>query len=272
MAGSRARIGALLAKEILELRRNPGILIPNIVLAGAVIALPLIVLLAVPALTGEQLSDDAEIRHALELARGHLPALRDLSLQGATQAFILQQFLMLFILVPVAGAMTLASHSVVGEKQGRTLEPLLASPISTAELLGAKVLGAALPAFALEAVSLAIYFAAVAGLAEPGVLRTLATVRTVMLTCVFGPLATLVALQLAVIVSSRVQDARSAQQIGVLVILPIVGLMVTQLMGIIWLTTAWLILIAATLGVLVVLLMLFAVAIFDRESILTKWK
>ena len=45
---------------------------------------------------------------------------------------------------------------------------------------------------------------------------------------VLGPLAALAALQLAVCVSSRVNDARSAQQIGALIILPISGLLIAQ--------------------------------------------
>ena len=42
--------------------------------------------------------------------------------------------------------MSVAAYSVIGEKQARTLEPLLATPITTFELLAAKVLGALLPA------------------------------------------------------------------------------------------------------------------------------
>ena len=48
---------------------------------------------------------------------------------------------------------------------------------------------------------------------------------------VLGPLAALAALQMAVCVSSRVNDARTAQQIGVVVILPVPGLLVGQLFG-----------------------------------------
>ena len=54
-----------------------------------------------------------------------------------------------------------------------------------------------------------------------------------------GPLASLLSLQLAVCVSSRVNDARSAQQIGALVILPIAGLLIAQVAGVVVLT-AWL--------------------------------
>jgi ABC-2 type transport system permease protein len=89
---------------------------------------------------------------------------------------------------------------------------------------------------------------------------------------ILGPLAALAALQMAVCVSSRVNDARTAQQIGVFVILPIAGLLVGQLAGAIQLTVtliAWI-----ALGLLVVNagLMRVGIALFDRETILTRWK
>ena len=53
--------------------------------------------------------------------------------------------------------MALAAHAIVGEKQARTLEPLLATPLTTLELLMAKVLGALLPTLAISLVGLALY-------------------------------------------------------------------------------------------------------------------
>ena len=47
----------------------------------------------------------------------------------------------------------------------------------------------------------------------------------------------MLALQLAICVSSRVNDSRTAQQLGVFVILPIPALMVGQLLGTMQLTT-----------------------------------
>ena len=80
------------------------------------------------------------------------------------------------------------------------------------------------------------------------------------------------ALQLAVCVSSRVNDARSAQQIGALIILPIAGLLVLQLTGGVRLTGTVITVLALVLAVLNAGLMRLGVALFDRESILTRWK
>ena len=89
---------------------------------------------------------------------------------------------------------------------------------------------------------------------------------------VLGPLAALAALQLAVCVSSRVNDARSAQQIGALIILPLAGLLVGQLTGTVSLTGGVIAAIAGGLVVFNVGLMRVGIALFDRESILTRWK
>jgi ABC-2 type transport system permease protein len=86
------------------------------------------------------------------------------------------------------------------------------------------------------------------------------------------PLASLAALQLAVCVSSRVNDARSAQQVGALIILPISVLLVAEFTNDVQLTSRVVLLISALLAALNVGLMAIGIRLFDRESILTRWK
>ena len=76
----------------------------------------------------------------------------------------------------------------------------------------------------------------------------------------------------AVRLSSRVNDARSAQQIGALIILPIAGLLVVQLTGNFTLTAPIIAFIALALTGVNAALTLIGIALFDRESILTRWK
>jgi len=138
--------------------------------------------------------------------------------------------------------------------------------------LSAKILGAFVPGACLTLGTFAVYLAGTALVASPGVYRALLTPASLAVMFLVGPLASLLALQMAVCVSSRVNDARSAQQIGALVILPIAGLLIAQVVGSIVLT-AWLALgIAAALAVLNVFVLRIAVVLFDRESILTRWK
>jgi ABC-2 type transport system permease protein len=198
--------------------------------------------------------------------------MRSLDPEGVIQAMLFQQFLILLVLTPVTGAMSVAAYAVVGEKQARTLEPLLATPLTTFELLAGKVLGALVPGIVLVTVCFALYLSGIAAFARPGVYRTLLFPRALLTIFLLGPLASLAALQLAVCVSSRVNDARSAQQIGALIILPISVLLVGQFTGSVQLTTAVILLISAVLAALNAVLMAIGIRLFDRESILTRWK
>lgn len=265
------RLLALLRKELADLRQNPSVFLPAILTGVVSILLPFLVAIIIPAVAGERLSDSSDFEVALELYRTQ-PALADLDPEAAIQAWIFQQFLILLVLTPVAGSMSVAAYSVIGEKQARTLEPLLATPLTTFELLAGKVLGALIPALVLTVACFAAYVFGVALFGRPGVVRALLTPASLAIIFVLGPLSALAALQLAVCVSSRVNDARSAQQIGALIILPIAGLLVLQLTGGVRLTGPVIAVLALVLLVLNAGLIRLGVALFDRESILTRWK
>jgi ABC-2 type transport system permease protein len=174
--------------------------------------------------------------------------------------------------VPVVGSMALAAHAVIGEKMARTLEPMLATPLSTAELLAAKTLTPLMFSLAVLWATFGLYVSGIAWLAAPGVWQTLVGARAGMLFLVLGPLLALVSLLLAVIVSSRVNDPRSAQQMGALVVLPISGVFVAQLLGQFVLGPGALLMVAVGLVAVNGLLLRAGIWVFDRERILMRWK
>jgi ABC-2 type transport system permease protein len=265
------RMLALLRKELADERQNLGLFVPSLIVAVVAILLPVFVAIVVPNATGERLSDSSDFEIAVELYRSQ-PGTRTLDPEAAIQAYLFQFFAVMLVLIPVTSSMSLAAYSVVGEKQARTLEPLLVTPITTFELLGAKVLGAFLPSIALTAVSYIVYVLMTVIFARPGVAGILLGARSIATVFVLGPLAALAALQMAVCVSSRVNDARTAQQIGVLVILPIPGLLVGQLFGALTLSVPVIASIALGLLAINAGLIWLAIALFDRETILTRWK
>ncbi len=262
------RVRALLAKELLDLQRNGAALVPVVLVTLLSLALPFGIAIGIPLLTGQRLGDDVELARISVAAGAH----EELSSDGRVQLFLFQQFLLLFLMTPITGAMSLAAHAVVGEKQARTLEPLLATPITTVELLIAKVLGALLPTLAISFAGVAVYIAGIAILGVPGVARAMLTGRTALLACVVGPAAALVSLQTAIIISSRVNDARTAQQFGVLIIIPLTAVVVAQFVGSLWLTPTTLAFAGLGLAGVWILLTLFSAALFERESILTRWR
>jgi ABC-2 type transport system permease protein len=265
------RIRAMLGKELLDLRLNPWVLIPGVIGGAAALLLPFVIAVVVPRVSGETLTESGELQMAVDMMRAQ-PGGSALDPETAIQAWIFQQFLMFLILVPVISATSTAAHSVVGEKQARTLEPLLATPITTFELLAAKALAALLPALALTVICFVIDIAATAVFARPGVATVLLGPRSLALVFLLGPLAVLAALQVAVCVSSRVEDERTAQAVGSFVAMPVAVLFVAPLLGLQTMTMAVILGVAAVLAIANALLMRLSIAVFDRESILTRWK
>jgi ABC-2 type transport system permease protein len=263
-----SRIRALVDKEFLDLSRNRMVLLPVAIVTLLALVLPFGIAIAVPALTGHLLADDQD----LVRVSATVAAPERLSSNARIQLFMFQQFLMMFLLTPITGAMALAAHSVVGEKQSRSLEPLLASPLSTGELLAAKVFGALLPTLAISLAGLALYAGGIVLFAEPGVAAAMANVRTLLLILLVAPAAALVSLQSAVLISSRVNDPRTAQQFGVLIIIPLTAILVAEFTGSLWVSAAALALIGAGLLAIWLLLLVASIAFFERESILTRWR
>jgi hypothetical protein len=97
---NRRRVASLLKKEWMDLRRNPGALVPVAMVALLAMALPLVIVFGLPAWTGEPLNADSDLARVSELAG----APEALSGEARVQFFLLQQFLLLFLLTPITGA------------------------------------------------------------------------------------------------------------------------------------------------------------------------
>jgi ABC-2 type transport system permease protein len=238
---------AIMRKDFAELRAHPSTLLTPLVMMLTFILPAFFIIVLVPAWSGEYV-------------------------ETSKQILLFRQFLLLTLMAPATGSMTLAAQAVISEKQGGTLEPLLATPLKTSELLAAKMLTPFLVALTLHLVGLTIYAAGIALLASPGILPALLTWPTFLLLFVTAPLVTLLSLQLAVIMSSRVNDARSAQQLGALVLLPVTGLFVAQLARGFVVDTGFLLVAIPALIVIDVALLIVGVRVFGRERILVGWK
>jgi ABC-2 type transport system permease protein len=262
------RLVTLFRKEVLDLMRNRAALAPVVIAAAFALLMPFAITILVPAFSHQSLGADSELSSMSKVVDSHT----GLGDNARVQLFLFQQFLLVFLLMPITGAMSLAAHAIVGEKQARTLEPLLATPLKTVELLVAKVLGSLVPTLVISAFALGIYLAVIALTADAGVARAMLTLRTFLLVVDLAPLAALVSLQFAVVISARVNDARTAQQFGVLIVLPLTVLLVAQFTGSLWLTNRSIVVIGLVLLLVWVVLTFISVAMFERETILTRWK
>lgn len=189
------------------------------------------------------------------------------------QYFLVSQFMLLFMMLPLIIPATIASYSIVGEKTTRTLEPLLATPVSDLELLAGKALAAAIPAILATWAAFLVYAVGARLLAiSPAVVARLADPLWLLAVFVLGPLLALAAVSAAVMISSRVNDPRVAEQLSSLVILPLILLFFGQISGLFLLNASLILWMAVGLLIIDVGLLAFAVQLFQRESILTRWK
>lgn len=187
-------------------------------------------------------------------------------------AFTVQQFLAFFLLLPAYIPLSISTFSIVGEKQARTLEPLLATPVRTVELLAAKALAALAPGVLagwLTYVAFVILASLVYGPNLLGVVTDASWLAGVFL---LGPAVGLSSVVAGVIVSARVNDPRVAQQIGGLVIVPIIGVTLVQATGTLLVGAAGYLLLTGIILTLSLFGLRIGVRLFEREAILTRWR
>ncbi len=151
------RVLALARKDARELLRNPGAIVPPIVMVFGSLFPAFLVIVGVPMMVGETFEESGEFAEEAARAAGMIPELAGLSGNALVQTFLFHQFSLLLLLVPIVAAMALATHAVIGEKQSKALEPLLATPISTLELLAAKTMTPFLFALGLTWAAVMLY-------------------------------------------------------------------------------------------------------------------
>ena len=181
------------------------------------------------------------------------------------------QFMFYFLLIPMMLPVYIAAYSIIGEKETKSLEPLLATPVSTWELLIGKSLAAAIPAVLLTWLSFLVLIAGGYLIMPPPVF--LAMIRPVWILgmVLLSPLLAMLSVFSGVIISSRMNDPRAAQQVTGIFVIPIIALSLVVLAGKIFLSV-WMVFLAAIVALAVDCVVLyFAVKLFQRETILTRW-
>jgi ABC-2 type transport system permease protein len=254
----------VLRKEWLDLRQDTTLLLSTLVPPIILTVLPI----AVTYLLGRVPDDDTA---QLGIAAAD-PTLAGLSNLELGQAVIGKQFALLFLLMPLFIPSIIAAYSIVGEKANRTLEPLLAAPVRTVELLLGKALAALIPAVALTWACGAVFAAGIASVAlSARVFAVIVTPAWLILLLVCAPLLSLIAIAASVAVSSRVNDPRTAQQLSGVVVVPILLIFFGQLAGVLVLSPALSLGATAVLAVVAALAIWGATRLFQREMILTRW-
>ena len=186
---------------------------------------------------------------------------------------VINAFAFFFIIGAGTLPTAIASYSIIGEKQEQSLEPLLATPTTDGEILLGKSIGALLPPLVAIWIG-AVIFMALIDYFLFGLLGRLyypnPVIAVIMLLLV--PLAATTAVEVSVIISSRVNDVRTAQQLGSLIVIPFALIYVLGEVNAFPLTVPYLLVLSAVILVIDIGLFRLSTATFNREEILTSWK
>jgi ABC-2 type transport system permease protein len=264
------KILTIIRKEWMEVFQNRLVIFTVVFLPLMMTAIPLGVLYGmretmpadIPAAASEQLPK--------EMSAACPP---ELNSNDCIKVYMISGFMVLFMIVPVAIPGAIAGYSVVGEKTTRSLEPLLATPITTFELMAGKCLAAVIPAVLATYAAFGIFaLGTVVILANPALIAVLLDARWLLAVFFVGPLLAVLAVTFALMVSSRVNDPRVAEQISMVIIIPVMAGFLGQLSGLFILNREIITVTAFVLLALDIPMFYLATRVFQRESILTRWR
>jgi ABC-2 type transport system permease protein len=264
MSFSWARARAVFWKDFLDLRKNRGLL-------WSMFALPA-VLVVVPAGVVWAYARNPEDANLHYMAHYY-----DSTVKAADAAHflvdkVLVDWFSVYLIMPVFVPILVSSFAVAGEKERRTLEPLLASPVTGLELLLGKSLASLIPAYLICIAA----FVALCGTVNLAALplkvgAVLPTQMWLFGVFIIAPMFSFFGNGMAVVISARVGDSRLAQQLSGMTVLPLVGMAAGQFGGFLTAGLAYYLGITAFVLLLDIALLVAATRLFDRERLMSRW-
>lgn len=199
------------------------------------------------------------------------PSVRHLPPEVAGVVLINESMVLPMLLVlPIFMPLMLATYTIAGEKEQKSLEPLLATPVGTMELILAKSLTCAAPVILVTWLSYAATAVIIFFSMHPVVLAYLLRPAWTLGFALITPPLSLLSAIVGLMASSRARDPKSAQAMGT-VLMPVMLVPMFCSMAYL-LTPAVMGYSAGVLLLLDYLLLRLAVPVFARERILMRWK
>jgi ABC-type Na+ efflux pump permease subunit len=256
-------------KDWIEVRRNWEVM-------GPIVILPLILAVGVPAMfilipgaigSGNVSGLGALLANLPDSIRAEVRGMTPT--QSIFYLMLVYVFSPFFLMIPTMASSVISSDSFAGEKERRTIEGLLATPLTDGELLMGKILVSFVPSMLITTISWVAYTTVV----DLGALSLfgrpiLPTLNWFLLILGLAPTFSSATIGLTVMISARVKGFREAQQLDALLVIPLVGLIIGQVTGVLMLTPSIIIVIILILVILDYLIFQLALRVFAREKIL----
>lgn len=267
-----ALVRALAEKDLLVVRRSKMILLPMLLV-------PLLLLVVVPGalIVGAQVLPAQGASGDLEEMLAHLPPELRAHFHGYTQAQMAVAYLAgymwapLFLIVPLLVSTGVAADSFAGERERKTLEALLHTPLSDLELFAGKVAAAWVTAMAVALGGFVLYALTVNLAGWPVMGRVFFPNATwLLLVGWVSPAVALLGLGVVVILSARVRTAHEAFQAGGLVVIPVVVLLLGQISGVLFFGPALALGLGAALWGIALLVLRMGFRRFRRTELISR--
>lgn len=234
------RVAAVARKEAREFRRNRFVIGTMSLLPIVFLTTPMVTLFRVPA-----------------------------SASGTEVRSVVGGLSLLMLIIPLVIPPVIAAYSVVGERDQGTLEPVLGTPVTAAELLLGKAVAAFVPSVVI---AYAVYFTAAVAV-RIGAAHVVSSVvwhtPQLLAQVLFTPLLATWSIWVGIGISTRAGDVRVAQQLATLAGLPLLAF--TSLISFQLVRPSVPVAIALALALLAVDVAAWRVVsrLFDRERLVT---
>lgn len=267
-------VRAVARKDLQEVRRNrmawgPALIVPLIFVV--IMPLAMILLPSQIPMPPEKLAGDL----ALFKARLPAPLLHEVAGLSPLQTMVVLMtgYLLapMFLILPLMLSSIVGADSFVGEKERKTLEALLYTPASDAELFLGKTLAAVVPAILLAWISFVVYMGVVNAASWPlmGRFWFPPPAWWPLMLWVAPAIATM-GMAVTVLISARVSTFMEANQMSGSLVLVILAMLAGQATGVLYLSTGVTMLIGTILWLIDGVLIRLALRVFSREALLTR--
>ena len=262
-------IRAIVRKDLRVVRRSRALMTPLIVLPVLLMIVFPTVFTLLPRMMGGAREAFAEMFR-------NLPDPVKQQFGGFTEATWIhvvhtQMLAPLMLLVPFMVANVIAADGFAGERERKTLEPLLYTPATDAELFVAKLLAAWIPAVII-AWGGALVYAVIVNIVAWPVMQRIFFPNTTWVVMVLWMAPAFAALGLGgmLLVSLRVRGMQEATQLGGLFVLPVIALVVGEVRGAVLLGPLMAVVIGLLVWAIAAVLLAIGIKGFRRTTLVGK--
>ncbi|OMF10276.1 hypothetical protein BK129_05565 [Paenibacillus amylolyticus] len=270
---NRQAIRALVRKDIRSVTASVQLWLPMLIVPLIIgIIMPSALLWAASRMELRSLGNISFLLESLDALThgGQIPQLASMPTDNHRIVYYLAMYMFapLFLIIPVMASSILTANSFAGEKERKTLEGLLFTPISMDTLFKGKVLAALIPSILLSWVTFLIY-GIIANILMYPMFGTLMfpNLNWIILVVWVVPACSLMVILLNVLISAKVRGFQEAYQLGGLIVLPLIALVAGQASGMLLIGPWMLLMIGAALLLISVVLLRLVTSWNSRQQL-----